>query len=113
MKNLFFTLLILLGSLVGPLVLAQNNTSLSEEVSLMVNDQLGLNVTSEYIDKNSKNCKIEKLTLKQNPLSEIITCDKMENEMIVYYNILHIRNNENLSILDKLSKEIDYKKILL
>ena len=88
MRNLFFTLLILFGSLVSPLVLAQNNTSVSEQVSLMVNDQLGLNLTSEYIDKNSKKViylPLEKGTINEKIVNLILSLNKDKSEKNINY----------------------------
>ena len=45
MKKLILTIGILLGGLISPSVLAQNNTSVSEQVALTVNQELGLNLT--------------------------------------------------------------------
>ena len=53
MKKLILTIGILLGGLISPSVLAQNNTSVSEQVALTVNQELGLNLTPEYISENS------------------------------------------------------------
>lgn len=88
MKNLILTLGILLGSLISPSVLSQSNSSVSEEVSLMVNEQLGLNVTSEYIDKNSKKVvylPLEKGTINEKIVNLILSLNEDKSEKNINY----------------------------
>ena len=88
MKNLILTLGILLGSLVSPSVLAQNNTSVSEQVSLTVNQELGLNLTPEYVSKNSKKViylPLEKGTINEKIVNLILSLNTDKSEKNINY----------------------------
>ena len=88
MKKLILTIGILLGGLISPSALAQNNTSVSEQVALTVNQELGLNLTPEYISKNSTKTiylPLEKGTINEKIVNLILSLNKDKSEKNINY----------------------------
>ena len=88
MKNLILTIGILLGGLISPSVLAQNNTSVSEQVALSVNQDLDLNITSEYVSENSRKSiylPLENGTINEEIVNLILSLNKDKSDNNINY----------------------------
>ena len=88
MKKLILAFGILLGGLISPSVLAQNNTSVSEQVALTVNQELVLNLTPEYISENSTKTiylPLEKGTINEKIVNLILSLNTDKSEKNINY----------------------------